>query len=104
VVLVDQAGDGFPSLDAGGGEGVDVRVVEGSELISALVRPVPVEVGCVLVEDALRVTAVVDQAPVGALIPGGSDDAFGVLVAVRASRGDLGRGDVLTGEDGIERD
>jgi hypothetical protein len=69
----------------------------------ALVRSVPVEVGCVLVEDPLRVTAVVDQEPVGALIPRGPDEAFGVRVAVRVSRANLGHGDVLACEDGIER-
>jgi hypothetical protein len=45
-------------LDTGRGQGDDVRVVEGSELVAALVGPVPIEVAGVFVKDSLGVSTV----------------------------------------------
>jgi hypothetical protein len=69
VVLVDEAGDGLSAFDPGCGQGDDVRVVVGRELVSALVGSVAVEVAGVVVEDLLGVAAVEQQDPVGALLP-----------------------------------
>jgi hypothetical protein len=51
------------------GQGDDVRVVVGCELVSALVGSVAVEVIGVVAEDLLGVAAVEQQDPVGALLP-----------------------------------
>jgi hypothetical protein len=40
VVLVDEAGDGLPTLDPGRGQGDDIGVVQRRELAPALVRAV----------------------------------------------------------------
>ncbi|MBP8531925.1 hypothetical protein [Streptomyces sp. MK37H] len=44
VVLVEEAGDGLSAFDPDCGQGDDVRVVLGRELVSALVGPVAIEV------------------------------------------------------------
>jgi hypothetical protein len=84
AVLVDQASDDLPPLGPGSGERDDIRVVEGSELISALVRPVSVEVGLVSAKEFLGVAAVVDQEPVGALLSYGAHEPLRVGIAVRS--------------------
>ena len=69
VVLVDEAGDGWSAFDPGCGQGDDVRVVVGRELVASLMGAVAVEVMGVIVEDLLGVAAVEQQDPVGALLP-----------------------------------
>jgi hypothetical protein len=68
VVLIDQSGDGLPALDPGWWQGDDVGIVQRCELVAALMRPMPVEVARVVVEDLVGVAAVEDQEPVGALL------------------------------------
>ncbi|MGW3443898.1 PP2C family protein-serine/threonine phosphatase [Streptomyces sp. NPDC001076] len=68
VVLIDQSGDGLPAFDPGCWQGDDVGIVQRCELAAALMRPMPVEVARVVLEDLLGVAAVEDQEPVGALL------------------------------------
>ena len=102
MVLVDEAGHGVMAFDPGGGQGSECGVVVGGELVAALVGPVVVEVARIVAGDLLGVAAIDEQNPVGALLADAADEAFGVWVAVRAARGNLGDGDGLAGEDRVE--
>jgi hypothetical protein len=68
VVLIDRSDDGLPAFGPGWWQWDDVGIVQRRELAPALMRPMPVEVACVVVEDLLGVAAVEDQEPVGALL------------------------------------
>lgn len=102
MVLIDEARDGLSALDPSCGQRDDIGVVEGRELVPALVRPMSIEVPRVVVEDLLGMAPIKYQEPVGAFFADRAHEPLGVRVAVGAPRRDLGHGDVLAGEDGVE--
>jgi hypothetical protein len=71
VVLVDGAAEDTSSPDRRVDWYHDCGIMLGRMLSQALVRPVPVEVREVLVEDLPRMALVVNQDPVGALAANG---------------------------------
>src|SRR4030088_1939901 len=83
-------------LDPVWGRGDDCGVVGRGEPVAALVGPVLVDVVRIVAEDLLGVTAVEEKDLVGALLAYGAHEAFGVRVAVRTARGDLGHGDACS--------
>jgi hypothetical protein len=82
AVLIDEACNGLAAIDPGRWQRDNVGVIEGRELISALVGPVAVEVSRIVVEDLLGVAAVEDQQSVGALLADGAHELLGVRVAI----------------------
>jgi hypothetical protein len=102
LVLVDHVAEDpsspYRRIDREGHARIVVQCMRGK----ALVWTVPIEMGDIFVEERAGVPLVVDQYPVGALLPDAADEPFHVAVRLRGAWRDLDHVDAFGGEQVVE--